>query len=108
MKLEWHTKVADDRVDEAMKLIKATAMLIKGRSQELCPVDSGTLMNSAYVDVVDDRTYAVGYGGAASEYALIQHENLQYYHPVGQAKFLEQAFEEEIVELLREFKERRL
>jgi hypothetical protein len=91
-----------------MKLIKTTADLIKGRSQELCPVDSGDLMGSAYVDKVDDRTYAVGYGGVASDYALEQHENLQYYHPVGQAKFLEQAFEEEIVELLREFRARNL
>jgi hypothetical protein len=82
----------------AMNELRAQAMVLKGRSQALCPVDSGTLRNSAVIEEGD--TYIeVGYGGEASAYAAIQHENMSFHHPVGQAKYLEQPateMEEEI------------
>ena len=34
----------------------------------------------------------MGFGGAASKYAIRQHEELGYKHTVGEAKFLENAF----------------
>lgn len=89
--LEWHNEVGDKIIEKEMKRLQAAAMEIKGESQALCPVDTGTLRNSAYINDLDNG-YEIGYGGAASDYALEQHENLQYYHPVGQAKFLEMAF----------------
>jgi hypothetical protein len=89
--LEWHNEVAEKQIDEAMKRLKAAAMEIKGVSQAMCPVKSGTLRGSAYVDDLENG-YEIGYGGAAESYALDQHENLHYYHKVGQAKFLELAF----------------
>lgn len=73
----------------AMKALKAEAVVLKGRSQALCPVASSTLKNSCVVEEHDDYVI-VGYGGAASAYAAIQHENLSYHHNVGQAKYLEQ------------------
>lgn len=76
-----------------MKGLKAQAMVLKGRSQALCPVDSGTLKNSCVIEESGDHII-VGYGGAASSYAAIQHENLQFHHEVGQAKYLEQPFTE--------------
>jgi hypothetical protein len=91
IKLEWHNEVAERQIAEAMKRLKAAAMEIKSRSQEMCPVDFGTLRDSAYVTDLPNG-YEIGYGGAASEYALDQHENLNYYHDDGQAKFLELAF----------------
>ena len=89
--LEWHNDVADRVYEEKLKKLRAYAEEIKGLSQTMCPVDSGTLKGSAYVQEID-KGWEIGYGGAAEEYALEQHENLQYYHPVGQAKFLEMAF----------------
>jgi hypothetical protein len=88
----------------AMKVLEACAIELKGRSQALCPVDSGTLRGSAVVDV-QGNTVTVGYGGAASAYALVQHENLHFHHPVGQDKFLEQPFDEMVPEIIKRVKE---
>jgi hypothetical protein len=82
----------------AMRALKAEAVILKGRSQRLCPVESGTLRDSCVIEEGDDYV-TVGYGGAASAYAARQHENLAYHHDVGQAKYLEQPateMEEEI------------
>lgn len=63
-------------------------------SKELVPVDTGVLRASGHVELpsIDGQGVKVemGYGGAAERYALIQHERLDYNHPNGQAKFLEQ------------------
>lgn len=56
------------------------------------PVDTGTLRDSGQVDMeIDGSTITVilGYGGAAKDYAVIQHEDLTLHHTHGQAKFLE-------------------
>ena len=55
------------------------------------PVDTGTLRSSGLVTKVSDTRVELSFGGAASAYAAIVHENLTSYHPVGQAKFLESA-----------------
>lgn len=66
--------------------------LAKGRT----PVDKGTLRASGTVqppEISGTRVKVVaGFGGAASDYAIVQHERLDYSHPSGQAKFLESAF----------------
>lgn len=89
--LNWNPTVADRILDDSMRELKKAADEIKGKSQAMCPVKSGTLRGSAYVDEIPNG-YEIGYGGAAESYALEQHENLQYHHNVGQAKFLELAF----------------
>ncbi len=65
-------------------------------SRHLVPVETGTLRASGFVDMphVEGMTVSVelGYGGAASAYAMIQHERMDYRHRVGQAKYLEQPF----------------
>ena len=91
--LKWDMIAAEEPVKEAMKKLKAAAIEIKVLAQTKCPVDIGTLRDSAYVKELPDG-YEIGFGGAAQEYALIQHENLFYYHDVGEAKFLEKAFME--------------
>lgn len=62
------------------------------------PVDKGPLRASGTVlppEVSGTRiTVASGFGGAASDYALTQHEDLTLSHSVGQSKFLESAFNE--------------
>lgn len=66
---------------------------IMGDSRERVPVDKGNLRGSAHVALPeisgDGAVVEFGYGGAASEYAVIQHERLDYSHVVGEAKFLE-------------------
>lgn len=64
-------------------------------SQRLVPVDTGTLRRSGILEPAKEKGTSIevvmGYGGAASAYALKQHENLSYRHKEGkQAKYLEQ------------------
>lgn len=69
---------------------------LRTESQTLVPVDTGVLKNSAFVNTpqTDSQgTYVtVGYGGAAKDYAVVQHEDLTLFHDDGQAKYLEQPF----------------
>lgn len=80
---------------------------IMEQSKPLVPVDTGTLRSSAYVSepVQDGDIVSIefGYGGPAGgvnpktgqsvdSYALFVHENLEAFHPVGMAKFLEIPF----------------
>jgi hypothetical protein len=85
---------------KALDELERCAIELKARSQELCPVDKGTLRASSQVKRDGDTVY-VGYGGAASAYALVQHESLHFHHPVGQAKFLEQPFDEMLPEIIK-------
>ena len=73
------------------------AQRIFERSQDLVPFDEGTLAQSGQVfppAVIGDGVMVeIGYGGAASAYAEVQHENLAYRHDPGrQAKYLEEPF----------------
>lgn len=60
------------------------------------PVDTGVLRASGMVAApeIDGNTVSVamGFGGAASAYALVQHERLDYHHSVGGPKYLERPF----------------
>ena len=63
-------------------------------SQKIVPYDEGDLHDSGETDrpEVDGGSVSVTlhYGSGSVDYALIQHENLEYHHPQGgQAKFLE-------------------
>ena len=64
-------------------------------AEPMVPFDTGRLRGSAGVlpPEVTPMGVAVtfGYGGDASDYAIVQHERTDFHHTVGQAKFLEQA-----------------
>lgn len=77
-------------------------------SKGLVPVDTSALRSSGYVKEpvrdINMITVELGYGGPAARinkksgestdgYALIVHENLEAFHPVGTAKFLEMPFD---------------
>lgn len=66
---------------------------IMADSRERVPVDDGSLRASGIVLLPeikgDGAEVEFGYGGAAADYAEIQHERLDYSHTVGEAKFLE-------------------
>lgn len=72
----------------------AEAEGIMGVSRGLAPVDTGVLRGSGVVRQPrisgDGAEVEFGYGGAASAYAVIQHERVDFSHQVGQAKYLEQ------------------
>ena len=61
---------------------------------DFVPVDTGVLKASGHVqppEITRGRvSVTLGYGGAASAYALVQHERTDFHHTVGQAKYLEQ------------------
>jgi HK97 gp10 family phage protein len=62
------------------------------------PVATGTLRDSGIVDPPtwngDTVTVTLGFGGAAEQYAIYVHEDLEAFHPVGQAKFVESVLNE--------------
>lgn len=88
-----------------------SALFVEGEqtiteAKMLTPVDEGVLINSGFVMLPkrdgDDVFVDIGFGGPAgignhagetnSEnvgYAIIQHEDLTFFHTVGQAKYLE-------------------
>lgn len=69
------------------------ADIIMEESKRRAPVDLGTLRASGVV-LPPQRSggsisIEMGYGGAASDYALRQHEETGWHHTVGEAKYLE-------------------
>lgn len=71
----------------------AEAWKIMAQSHREVPVRDGILKNSGTVLPPQKRGKTVvvemGYGGAASAYAVPQHERTDYNHRVGKAKYLE-------------------
>jgi hypothetical protein len=64
-----------------------------------CPVETGVLRASGTVsrpeiDSYDNINVMLSFGGAAQDYAIVQHERLDFVHKVGQAKFLESVLNE--------------
>jgi hypothetical protein len=62
------------------------------------PVDTGTLKNSGFVlkpvrDGMNVRL-ELGFGGQADAYAIYVHEDLEAFHKVGEAKFVESVLNE--------------
>lgn len=76
--------------DGIAKVVQAAEKVMTVAKQRT-PVDSGALRSSGLVTKVSETSVELSFGGAASAYAVIVHENLTNYHPVGQAKFLESA-----------------
>ena len=104
IKMQWldynnFEKVVSDyterEVDAAMgQVLNEEAQLIFRDSQRLVPVETGVLRASGQIVAPRKKgskwEVVIGYGGAASSYALEQHENLAYRHKEGKtAKYLE-------------------
>jgi hypothetical protein len=104
VKVQWidynnFKKVTSDytarEVEMAMpQVLMEEAQLVFRESQRIVPVKTGILRASGMI--VPPRKkgtkweVVIGYGGAASSYALEQHENLLYRHQEGKsAKYLE-------------------
>ena len=74
-------------------------------SKKRVPVDTGALRSSGVVQkpVFDGKNTSVklGYGGPSVDYALKVHEDLEAFHKVGQAKYLESVLMESAPYLLQ-------
>jgi len=88
----------------AKRALKTVAENIISRSILECPMDTGALVNSTYIEepkeTVNGVSIKLGYGGVndkcnpdtgkmASEYALVVHETPEFKHKKGKWKFLE-------------------
>jgi len=82
----------------------ASAMYVEAEvemteSKRRVPVEHGTLRASGFVDQPKQKgrniSVVLSYGGAAEDYAIVQHERLDFNHPRGgQAKYLESVLNE--------------
>lgn len=73
-------------------------------SQRQVPVRYGILKGSGHVEPAEETgdgiEISIGYGGAASAYAVFVHENVAAYHrPPTKAKFLEDPFNQKAADL---------
>jgi|OM-RGC.v1.025673210 hypothetical protein len=77
----------------------AAASIIMTEAKRRAPLDKGPLRSSGYVTLPfrkgDGAEVEAGFGGQAKEYAVIQHERLDFAHDVGEAKYLENAIASE-------------
>lgn len=70
------------------------------KSQEYCPIESGELRKSGYLEIVGNRV-EIGYGrGGNPDYAATVHENLEWRHKAPtRAKWLQVALAEDEQEI---------
>ncbi len=84
-----HLRLVLKSTDPRIKLVVNTvldqvAREIGEESQSLVPFDTGQLHDSMTIQRMVTPTAItkiVGYGGQASSYALVQHENEKFWHP---------------------------
>lgn len=100
---EFKKKVKDIENSSSEGLTNAGKYLLE-LSQPLVPVDTGRLKESGRVVNENKNTVYVTYEAFnpenGYEYAPIQHEALDFHHNVGQAKYLEQPFMQNMNELV--------
>jgi hypothetical protein len=73
----------------AQRAMREEAEIEMTEAKKRTPVDTGVLRDSGKVEQYGEFGVRWSFGGAAMAYAVYVHENLDVYHPVGQAKFLE-------------------
>lgn len=79
-------------------LLAGGYLVLRG-AQLLVPVDTGHLKNSGYVrDLGEGKGVEIGF---TASYAIYVHENMEAYHAVGQAKFLEQSLKDNHAQILK-------
>ncbi len=97
---EWKKVVKT--LGAAMPVSVASALMVEAetvmtQSKLQVPLDEGVLRSSGTVDKPRKRgntiSVTIGYGGAAKDYAEAQHENMDYYHRTGSAKYLQRPME---------------
>jgi hypothetical protein len=100
-------EIAKKFPDRVAAAIYTEAQIEMTESKRRCPVSPtpapkgvvpGTLRASGQVHKPDrdgsNISVTMSYGGAAAAYAVVQHENLDFHHTTGQAKYLESVLNE--------------
>jgi len=86
---EWNGDIVSAMIDaNSVEALNHGAELLRGDSQPLAPIDTGILRATGQVTPATqgDLTAYVSYD---TVYAARQHEELDWYHDEGQAKYLE-------------------
>lgn len=88
--LIWKGDMAKEKVKNAGEIgVRLGAEFLVAKANETVPHLDGILEGSGTVDA-DGLEATVSYGGAASAYAIVQHEHVEFNHPgKGRAKWLE-------------------
>lgn len=99
-------RAAGDLVSEAAQAAMVDEMdAVMEDAKRRAPVDTGTMRASGGTLPPERKgtqiTVTAGFGGAASDYVVVQHEDLNFNHRVGEAKFLEKAMYERAVKIPR-------
>lgn len=107
--MEWHGERIKTLIAAGSdKGAQNAANHLLNLSSEEVPLDEGLLKTSGRVTKVEDGKYTVGYGfdddgsdthTMSSAYARRQHEELEWFHEEGKAKYLEDPFESNKEEL---------
>jgi hypothetical protein len=95
-KIELLARVGGEELVSGMRVIGEEIMtdVKASRPGAGIPKDEGTLAGSGRVTgPKPDDVVRVSFGGAAAPYALKQHEELQYRHALGEARYLVRALE---------------
>jgi hypothetical protein len=90
-KIEALARAGGDNLISGMRVVGETIMtdVKASRPGSGVPVDTGALRASGRVSGPDSGgTVTLSFGGAAAPYGLRQHEELNYRHPVGEARYL--------------------
>lgn len=91
-------RLAQKFPNEAGRALFEEALPITGEAVRRTPVDKGPLHKSAKTHEPEVRGRSISvritFGSVAVAYAVIQHEDLMFFHKVGQAKYLESAVNE--------------
>lgn len=87
------SNLGKDALEEGGRALYQEALIEMKESMARTPVATGALRASHVTDppavTNGEVSVAIRVGGPSVPYAMIVHENLDAYHPVGQAKFLE-------------------
>lgn len=97
-KLNSHVRKIDGLTRAGMA---AAAAIIKAESMKKTPVEFGNLKASHYIVEAETKSGPVAEVGLTAEYAAPVHEVLEATHEVGEAKFLENAINENRFDILR-------
>lgn len=88
-------KLSEQLPKQTVIAIREEAELIMTEAKRRTPVLTGALRASGHVVEKPDGA-GLAFGGPAAPYAVYVHENLEAFHRVGQAKFLESAVNEAV------------
>lgn len=92
MSVRWYGEIAEQKAHQAANVgLRLGAEYLLAKANETVPYLDGILEQSGTVDA-GDLEAVVSYGGSARDYAVVQHERLDFHHPgKGRAKWLELA-----------------